>query len=124
MLAGLLAAHVAVAGVSFDMTSVLALMYPGRDRVEVSAQDGKMVVYACKPGPAGETPQEQAAKAQAAFEENVQKFTKAIVADMMLGIEEEKPQVQAALDLSFKMQSWAGANWVHLEKEHGCALLG
>ncbi len=124
MLAGLVAVQMALAGVTFDMTPLLALMYPGRERVEISTPDGRTIVYACKLGPAGETAQEQGAKAQAAFEENVAAFSEVFIGEMMSGIDEDKPSLATGFELNRKMQSWAGANFTHLEKEYGCALLG
>lgn len=112
------------AALVFDMTAVLAMMYPGRERVEISMTDGTAIVYACKPGPAGETAQEQGAKAQAAFEKNVAAFSEFFVNEMMSGVDEDKPALLAGFELNAKMESWAGANFARLEKEYGCALLG
>ncbi|MDZ4086821.1 MAG: hypothetical protein U1E69_08460 [Tabrizicola sp.] len=117
----MLAAAVALA---FDMTSVLALMYPGRERVEIVALDGTTYVYACKPGPAGEPPREQAEKAQAAFEENLDKFAEVFVGEMMQDVTEGAPTLSTALDMNRRTNSWAGSMTNHLEKEYGCALLG
>jgi hypothetical protein len=117
----MLAAAVALA---FDMTSVMMVMYPGRERVEVDSGDGETVVYACKPGPQGESPQEQAAKAQKAFLENVNGITNVIVADVMAKSDESEPSIQDAYRMGSKMQSWAAANFAYLEKTYGCALLG
>jgi hypothetical protein len=117
----MLAAAVALA---FDMTSVLGLMYPGRERVELTGSDGVTYVYACKPGPAGEMPLAQAAKAQAAFEENAAKFGELFAADLMQDIEAGAPTLGMALDMTRKTDGWAGAITTHLEKTYGCALLG
>lgn len=114
----------AALALAFDMTSVLALMYPGRDRVELTGADGVTYVYACKPGPAGETPEAQAAKAQAAFEENAVKFGEVFARQMMQDIEAGAPTLGMALDMTLKTDSWAGAITTHLEKTYGCALLG
>jgi hypothetical protein len=108
----------------FDMTSVLAMMYPGRERIEVEGADGVTYVYACKPGPAGETPEVQAGKAQAAFEENTAKFAEMFVGEMMQDIEADAPTLGMALDMTRKTNSWAGSMTTHLEKTYGCALLG
>jgi hypothetical protein len=113
-----------VAGLSFDLTSVLALMYPGRERVEITASDGTVYVYACKPGPAGETPLAQAEKAQEAFETNLDKFADALVAGFMQDIETDEPSLTMGLSWHLKTESWAGAIVTHMEKEYGCALLG
>ncbi len=115
---------VAVAGLAFDVTSVLALMYPGRERVEITASDGATYVYACKPGPAGEPPLVQAEKSMAAFEENVDKFAEAIVGGMMQDVETDQPTLETALTVHRKTNSWAGAIINHMEKEYGCVLLG
>jgi hypothetical protein len=117
----MLAAAVALA---FDVTSVLALMYPGRERVEITGSDGGTHIYACKPGPAGETPQAQAEKAQAALENNSAKFAEAFVASMMQDIDAGGPTLGSALTLTRQTESWAGSITLHLEKEFGCALLG
>lgn len=109
---------------AFDMTSVMVLMYPGRERVEITGSDGATYVYACKPGPDGEAPQAQGAKAQAAFEENAVKYGEAFAARMMQDVEEDAPTLDGALTLTLQTQSWAGAIVNHLEKEYGCALLG
>ena len=114
----------AALALAFDVTSVLALMYPGRDRVEITASDGVTYVYACKPGPQGETPQAQAEKAMAAFEENVEKFAEAVVGDMMQDTSEGQSTLGMAIDLNRKTDSWAGAILTHMEKEFGCVLLG
>jgi hypothetical protein len=124
MLGALTAGVLAVATIAFDVTSILAMMYPGRERVEVAATDGDIYVYACKPGPGGETPREQAEKAQEAFEVNTEKFTLVMVGDMMQRIEDDEPSLQTGLDLSLKMDSWANSIVTHLEREYGCALLG
>jgi hypothetical protein len=108
----------------FDMTTVMMVMYPGRERVEVESGDGETVVYACKPGPDGESPQEQAEKAQMAFLKNVSGITDVIVADVMADNDEGEPSIQDAYRLGSKMQSWAAANFAYLEKTYGCALLG
>jgi hypothetical protein len=123
-MAALSAAALAIVALGFDTTHLMALMFPGRERVEVTATDGSIVVYACKPGPAGEAPADQADKAQLAFEDNVSKFTEALVAEMMADHVEDKPSLQEAFSIGMKMESWAGANWAHLEKQYGCALLG
>lgn len=114
----------AAVALAFDMTSVLALMYPWRERVEILGQNGVTYVYACKPGPAGETPAAQAAKAQAAFEENATKFGEAFAAELMQGIEAGAPALGTALDMTRKTDGWAEAITAHLEKTYGCALLG
>ncbi len=117
----MLAAAVALA---FDMTSVLGLMYPGRTRVEITGLDDTTYVYACKPGPAGETPEAQARKAHAAFEENAGKFAEMFVGRLMQEAEDGEPNLNGALTLTLQTDSWAGAINTHLEKEYGCALLG
>ena len=109
---------------AFDMTTVLALMYPGRERVEITASDGDSYVYACKPGPAGEPPQEQAAKAMAAFKATVESFAEAFVGEMMQDMGEGAPTLGTALALNRKTDRWAAAITTHLEREYGCALLG
>lgn len=109
---------------AFDMTSVLALMYPGRERVEITATDGDTYVYACKPGPAGEPPRAQAEKAQAAFEENAAKFAEVFVGRMMQDVGSGGPTLVSALTLTRQTDSWAESITNHLEKEYGCALLG
>lgn len=109
---------------AFDMTSVLALMYPGRERVEVEGADGETYFYACKPGPAGEPPRVQAELAQAAFEANTARFAEAFVGLMMQDIEAGEPTLGTALAMNSRTQSWAGAITTHLEKTYGCALLG
>jgi hypothetical protein len=114
----------AALALAFDMTSVLALMYPDRDRVEIIASDGDTYVYACKPGPQGETPQAQAEKAMAAFEENVGKFADAVVGQMMQDASEGTSTLEMAFDLNRKTDSWSGAIITHMEKEFGCVLLG
>lgn len=114
----------AAVALAFDMTSVLALMYPGRERVEVVASDGATYVYACKPGPDGEVPREQAEKAQAAFEENVAKFAEVFVGKMMQDVTDGAPTLGTALEMNRRTNSWAGSITNHLEKEYGCALLG
>jgi len=108
---------------AFDMASVLVLMYPGRERVEVVASTGETYVYACKPGPAGESPRKQAEKAQAAFEENTEKFANVFVAEMMQDIETGAPTLGTALEMTRKTDAWAGSITTHLEKTYGCALL-
>lgn len=108
----------------FDITSILALMYPGRERVEIEGKDGVTYVYACKFGADGEVPAVQAEKAQAAFEENTAKFAEAIVGRMMQGIEDGAPSLNNAVTLTLQTNSWAGSITNHLEKEYGCALLG
>lgn len=114
----------AALALAFDMTSVLALMYPGRERVEIVGADFVTYVYACKSGPAGETPQAQAEKAQAAFEENAVKFGEVFANKMMQDIEAGTPSLQTGLTLSRDVDSWAGSITLHLEKTYGCALLG
>lgn len=108
----------------FDLTSVLALMYPGRERVEITGSDGVTYVYACKSGPDGETPGAQGAKAMAAFEENVTKFVEVLVGETMAHVADGEPSLGTALALSRKTDSWAAAINAHLEREYGCALLG
>lgn len=114
----------AAVALAFDMTSVLALMYPGRERVEIIASDGDTYIYACKPGPLGEPPRDQAEKAMAAFEENVGKFAEVFVGEMMQGIEAGEPSLGSALAMTGRTNSWAGAITNHMEKEYGCILLG
>lgn len=114
----------AALALAFDMTSVLALMYPGRERVEIIASDGDTYVYACKPGPANETPHTQAEKAQAAFEENAEKFPKVFVGEMMQDVTQGVPTLGTALAMNRRTNSWAGSITNHLEREYGCALLG
>jgi hypothetical protein len=124
MLSASAAAYLTVAGLGFDLMSVLALMYPGRERVEITASDGTVYVYACKPGPGGETLLEQAEKAQEAFETNLDKFAEALVAGMMEDIETGEPALTMGLSWHLKTESWAGAITTHMQKEYGCALLG
>jgi hypothetical protein len=124
MLGMLTAGAMSVGAIAFDMTSVLALMYPGRERVEVTATDGQVYVYACKPGPGGEPPQEQAKKAQEVFEVNTAKFVQVMLDDMTQDIESDQPSLQGGIDLSLKTNSWANAIVTHLDREYGCALLG
>ncbi len=114
----------ATLALAFDMTSVLALMYPGRDRVEITAADGDTYVYACKPGPQGETPQAQAERAMAAFEQNVEKFAEAVVGGMMQDASDGQSTLGMAIDLNRKTESWSGAIITHMEREYGCVLLG
>jgi hypothetical protein len=114
----------AALALAFDMTSVMMVMYPGRERVEVEGGYGETVVYACKPGPQGESPQEQAEKAQMAFLENVSGITDVMVGDVMADSDEGELSIQDAYRLGSKMQSWAAANFAYLEKTYGCALLG
>ncbi|MDP3197004.1 hypothetical protein [Tabrizicola sp.] len=117
----MLAAAVALA---FDMTSVLALMYPGRERVEIVASNGETYVYACKSGSDGVSPQVQAEKAQAAFEENVEKFAEVFVGKMMQDVSAGEPTLGTALAMNRRTSSWAWSITNHLEKTYGCALLG
>ena len=113
----------AAAALAFDMTSVLTLMYPGRERVEITGTDGATYVYACKPGPTGETPEERAGKAQAAFEENAVKFGERFAREMMEDIEAGVPSLETGLSMSRDINSWAGSITAHLETTYGCALL-
>lgn len=113
----------AALALAFDMTSVLGLMYPGRERVEITGADDVTYVYACKPGPMGESAQAQAQKAQAALEENTGKFAEMFAGRLMQEAEKGEPTLNGALTLTLQADSWAGAIRSHLEKEYGCALL-
>ena len=113
-----------LSAIGFDMTTILGKFYPGRETIQISGQDGTVYTYACKPGPAGETPQAQAEKAQAAFEENVTKFAEVVVGGMMDDFSAEKSTLGTALSLNRKTESWAGSMVTHMEKEYGCLLLG
>ncbi|MGL4235481.1 hypothetical protein [Tabrizicola sp.] len=124
MLSVFVAVFTSVAPVSFDAARLISLFHPGRESITISGTDGDAVTYLCKPGPAGETPQEQAEKAQVAFETNLEKFAETWVDDMMEGIDEGAPEFSEALTLSLKMDSWAGSMITHLEKEYGCLLMG
>jgi hypothetical protein len=124
MLPSLTALAFAMSAVGFDMAVVLGKFYPGRETIQITGQDGVVYTYACRPGPAGETPRQQAEKAQGAFEENVQKFAEVVVGDMMEDFGEDKSTLGSALTLNRKTESWAGSMVTHMEKEYGCLLLG
>ena len=124
MLPSMTALAFAMTAVGFDVASLLGKFYPGRETIQISGQDGTVYTYACKPGPAGETPQAQAEKAQAAFEENVTKFAEVVVGGMMDDFSAEKSTLGTALSLNRKTESWAGSMVTHMEKEYGCLLLG
>ena len=108
----------------FDTTSVLALMYPGRERVKVAGLDGVTYVCACKSDPVGEAPLAQAEKAQVAFEENSAKFAEAFVGEMMQDLEAGDPAFTTTLVLIRSADSRAGAISSHLKAAYGRALLG
>ena len=124
MLPSMTALAFAMSAVGFDVASLLGKFYPGRETIQISGQDGTVYTYACKPGPAGETPQAQAEKAQAAFDENVTKFAEVVVGGMMDDFSAEKSTLGTALSLNRKTESWAGSMVTHMEKEYGCLLLG
>ena len=124
MLPSMTALAFAMSAAGFDVASLLGKFYPGRETIQISGQDGTVYTYACKPGPAGETPQAQAEKAQAAFEENVTKFAEVVVGGMMDDFSAEKSTLGTALSLNRKTESWAGSMVTHMEKEYGCLLLG
>lgn len=124
MLPSMTALAFAMSAVGFDVASLLGKFYPGRETIQISGQDGTVYTYACKPGPAGESPQAQAEKAQAAFEENVTKFAEVVVGGMMDDFSAEKSTLGTALSLNRKTESWAGSMVTHMEKEYGCLLLG
>ena len=124
MLPSMTALAFAMSAAGFDVASLLGKFYPGRETIQISGQDGTVYTYACKPGPAGETPQAQAEKAQAAFDENVTKFAEVVVGGMMDDFSAEKSTLGTALSLNRKTESWAGSMVTHMEKEYGCLLLG
>lgn len=124
MLAALTGVMLSIAGLGFDLTSFLAPFYPGREVVQITASDGSSFVYACKPGPAGETPQAQAALAHTAFEENLAGFADAFVGKIFSDIDKETPALATGLTLQRDAESWARASAVRLEREFGCIHLG
>jgi hypothetical protein len=124
MVPSLTALALALSALGFDMASILGKFYPGRETIQMTGPDGTVYTYACKPGPAGETPHEQAEKAQAAFDVNVQKFAEVVVGDMMEDFGEDASTLGTALTLNRKTESWAGSMVTHMEKEYGCLLLG
>ena len=124
MLPSVTALAFVVSTLGFDVASILGKIYPGRDTIQITAADGTVYTYVCKPGPAGETPREQAEKAQAVFEENVQKFAEAVVGGMMEDFGNDTSTLESALTLNRKTESWAGSMVMHMEKQYGCLLLG
>jgi hypothetical protein len=124
MLPSLTALALTFSALGFDIASILGKFYPDRETIQITGPDGMVYTYACKPGPAGETPHEQAEKAQAAFEANVTKFAEAVVGGMMEDFGEDTSTLETALTLNRKTESWAGSMVTHMEKEYGCLLLG
>jgi hypothetical protein len=124
MLPSLTVLAVTLSVLGFDMATILGKFYPGRETIRITGQDGDVYTYACKPGPAGEPPQEQAEKAQGSFEENVQKFAGAVVGGMMEDLGNDGATLGAALTLNRRTESWAGSMVTHMEKKYGCLLLG
>lgn len=124
MLPSLTALALSLFPLGFDVATILGKFHPGRETIRITSPDGTVYTYACKPGPAGETPQAQAEKAQAAFEENVTKFAEAVVGGMMEDVGEDTSTLGTALTLNRKTESWAGSMVTHMEKEYGCLLLG
>jgi hypothetical protein len=123
MLAVTATGFLAIAGLAFDVTTLLAMLDPGRERVRVSAIDGTFVHYSCRPGPAGEMPHEQAAKAQLAFEANEEKFVQAAADGLLAEIDSGDGSLAIWLTLVLKADAWMGAIELHLEQEYGCTLL-
>ena len=115
---------VSLSAIGFDMTTILGKFYPGRETIQITGQDGTVYTYACKPGPAGEPPREQADKAQAAFEQNIRKFADVMAGSMMEDLDEDASTLGTALTLNRSAESWAGSMVTHMEKEYGCLLLG
>jgi hypothetical protein len=115
---------VALVPVSFDATRLIGLLHPDREWIVVTGSNDEPMTYLCKAGPAGETPQEQAERAQLAFETNLQKFAEGWTADLMSKSGEGELEVSQTLGLALKMDSWAKAITTHLEKEFGCMLVG
>ncbi|MCU0828971.1 MAG: hypothetical protein MUE52_16630 [Tabrizicola sp.] len=107
----------------FDMSTIFAAVDPGRERVAIVGSDNDTYLYACKPGPAGETPREQGLKAQAAFEENQEKFLDAAIAELLSADPGGEVGFNAGLSLVLKADSWIGAIGRHLEQEFGCTPL-
>jgi hypothetical protein len=125
MTLGMMAAgFLSLASLSFDMTGLFAMVDPGREWIAISASDGEIYRYACKPGPAGETPRAQAEKAHQAFEQNLEQFAEAAVAGLMVGAEARDNSFNAGLSFVLKADSWAKSISLHLEQEFGCTLLG
>jgi hypothetical protein len=124
MLGLLTGAMLTIGGIGFDMTPFLKLVYPGREVVQVTASDGSLFAYACKPGPAGETAQAQAELAHAAFEENLDGFADAFVGKIMTDVKNDTPALATGLTLQRDAESWARASAVRLEREFGCVHIG
>jgi hypothetical protein len=124
VLAMIAAGVLSLAALAFDMTSVLARFYPGREKVVLTLPDGDTMTYVCKAGPAGETPQEQAQKAHRAFEANLEKFATALTERLLEDIAEDTAPLAMGMSTHLKAESWAGSITAHLEKEFGCALIG
>lgn len=114
----------ALSTVGFDINSVLGAFYPGRETVEIMGSDGDTYSYACKPGPAGETPQAQAEAAHAAFEENLQSFASALASQLLSDINNGKEALPTALKMNRNSEAWARAASVELERKFGCVHLG
>jgi hypothetical protein len=123
MQAFVLTMFAALAPLSFDATRMIGLFHPDREWIVIPASNGTEVTYLCKPGAAGETPQEQAEKAQLAFETNVKKFAEGWTADLMSKSGDGEPAFSQTLGLALKMDSWAKAITTHLEQEYGCMLI-
>ncbi|MCU0905698.1 MAG: hypothetical protein MUE83_17795 [Tabrizicola sp.] len=124
MQAFVLTMFAALSPVSFDASRVIGLFHPDREWIVLTASNGTEVTYLCKAGAAGETPQEQAEKAQLAFETNLTKFAEGWTAEMMSKSGEGDLELSQTLGLALKMDSWAKAITTHLEKEYGCMLIG
>ncbi len=124
MMSVLSGVFLAIAGLGFDIASVLGMFYPGRDSVQVVGADGETYSYACKHGPAGETPQAQGARAHAAFEANLDGFADAFVAKIMTDIDEGTPALSTGITLQRQTDSWGRAVAVQLERDFGCVQLG
>lgn len=124
MLASLTVLALSLSAIEFDVAAILGKFYPGRETIQISGQDGTVYTYACKPGPSGETPQQQAEKAQGAFDENVQKFAEVVVGDMTADFGADKSTLGTALTLNRRFESWAGSMVTHMENKYGCLLLG
>jgi hypothetical protein len=118
------AGFLSLASLSFDMTALFAMVDPGRERIAISGSDGDIYRYACKTGPAGETPRAQAERAHQAFEQNLEKFAEAAVAGLMAGAEAGDDSFNAGLSFVLKADSWAKSISLHLEQEFGCTVLG
>jgi hypothetical protein len=124
MLALLSGTVIALGALGFDINAVLGAFYPGRETVQIVGSDGDTYSYACKPGPAGETPQAQAEAAHAAFEENLQSFASAFASQAMSDFDDGTPALSTALTLNRNVEAWARAARVELERKFGCVHLG